>query len=432
VTSRRDSMSLIILLALLFFAVPVIELCAQDSSVPVVVSAVVEREVSTGQTFVGTVIPVKTSLVGSAVDGRVMTFFVNEGDFVKKNAPLATLRTDTIKIELSAAKAELKLRAEELAELKNGSRPEEIAQSEARLAAAKSSRDYSKKKYERLESLFRENQAVSEDEKQEARSVADRDEQSYLEAKAFYDLTVKGPRKERISQAKARELVQSEQVRLIEDKITKYTIRAPFDGYISAEHTEVGQWVDQGDSIAEIVLLSEIDIRVYVLAEHVAHLQPGMSARIDVPALPKDIFTGKVVLIVPKADVRSRSFPVKIRVQNQQDKGGPLLKSGMLARVALPTGEKKQMLLVSKDALVLGEAKPKVFVVDRDPQQANQGVVRAVAVELGVADGGMIQVQGLHKEKDQLVVVRGNERLRPGQKVSMRRIQTKEPSQVGK
>ena len=132
--------------------------------------------------------------------------------------------------------------------------------------------------------------------------------------------------------------------------------------------------------------------------------------------------------------MRSRTFPVKIRVQNQQGKGGPLLKSGMLARVTLPTGEKKQMLLVSKDALVLEGEKPKVFVVDRDPQQANQGVVRAVTVELGVADGGMIQVQGLQKnqlQKNQLVVVRGNERLQSGQKVSFTRIQTKKPSQVG-
>src|SRR5688572_8700532 len=40
----------------------------------VAVSPVVEREVTAGQTFVGTVMPLRKAVVGSAVDGRVMEY----------------------------------------------------------------------------------------------------------------------------------------------------------------------------------------------------------------------------------------------------------------------------------------------------------------------------------------------------------------------
>ena len=92
----------------------------------VAVSPVVEREVTAGQTFVGTVMPLRKSIVGSAVDGRVIEYPLNEGDRVQKGQVLAHLLTDTVKLQLAAAEAELDLRKQQLAELKNGTRPEEI------------------------------------------------------------------------------------------------------------------------------------------------------------------------------------------------------------------------------------------------------------------------------------------------------------------
>jgi len=55
----------------------------------VVVSRVVQRTVSPHQNFVGTVEPLRTSVVGSAVDGRVLNYLVNEGDAVEKGDALA-------------------------------------------------------------------------------------------------------------------------------------------------------------------------------------------------------------------------------------------------------------------------------------------------------------------------------------------------------
>jgi RND family efflux transporter MFP subunit len=139
----------------------------------------------------------------------------------------------------------------------------------------------------------------------------------------------------------------------------------------------------------------------------------------------KHVFTGQVAFVVPQADVRTRTFPVKIRVKNEITDRGPLLSSGMYARVTLPTGEKQQALLVPKDALVLGGPQPMVYVVDT--VDARQGKVKSVPVELGVASGHLIQVKG-PLEPGKMVVVQGNERLRPGQDVTIVRTISTEPT----
>jgi hypothetical protein len=78
-------------------------------------------------------------------------------------------------------------------------------------------------------------------------------------------------------------------------------------------------------------------------------------------------------------------------------------------------------MLVPKDALVLGGPQPVVFVVDMAAPDAKQGKARPVPVQLGVAEGNMIQVTG-GVQPGQMVVVQGNERLRPGQDVQIQRV----------
>jgi multidrug efflux system membrane fusion protein len=94
----------------------------------------------------------------------------------------------------------------------------------------------------------------------------------------------------------------------------------------------------------------------------------------------------------------------------------------MLARAILPVGRQKSSLLVSKDAVVLGGRIPMVYAIVPNPDKPGTGTVRPVPVELGVADGGDIQVTPASPDSglraDDLVVVEGNERLRPGQPVT--------------
>jgi len=394
---------------------------AQRGPAAVAVAKIVQKEVASGQTFVGTVQPIKRSVIGSAVGGRVAEFPVNEGDFVKAKQPLAQLLTNTIKLEVAAEKAELDLRKHELAEMENGSRPDEIKRAKALMLAARAESEYQTKRRKRLESLYAR-KAVNDDDIQAVMSESIRADEMYQEAQAAYQLSVEGPRKEKIDQARARVAIQQALVDELESKVVKHTIITPFDGYVVAEHTEVGQWVNSGELVAEVIALDQVDVSVQVLENHIPHVRLGMQVRVEVPAIPDQVFTGKVALIIPQADVRARTFPVKVRIQNTITKdGGPLLKSGMLARAVLPTGPKQSALLVSKDALVLGGPSPMVYVVDPSKDNPKQGKARAVPVQVGVAEGRLIQVKGNLKPGEH-VVIRGNERLRPGQDVAISEI----------
>ena len=393
---------------------------AQEKAASVVAAPVVQREVNTAHRVVGTVMPIRKSIVGSAVDGRVVEFLVNQGDAVTEGQPLAKLRTGTLEIELAAAQAELDLYDQQLAEKVNGSRPEEINEAKARMQAAEAVKKNAETKLARVESLYTRN-ATSEVDLDDARERADAANHSYLAAFALWKRVDAGPRAEQIAQARAQVALQTERVRLIEDRIKKFTIVAPFDGFVTAENTEVGEWIQQGDPVAEVIALDEVEVVANVPAEHAVRLQRGRRVRIEFPELPGDVFTGAVDRIVPTGDVRTRTFPIHIRLTNRINEGRVLLMAGMLARADLPTGEKSRLPLVPKDALVLNGSQRSVFVVDRKGRSNTSGVVRAVPVRLGVADGNMIQVDAAVREGD-LVVVMGNERLKAGQDVELTEI----------
>jgi multidrug efflux pump subunit AcrA (membrane-fusion protein) len=146
----------------------------------------------------------------------------------------------------------------------------------------------------------------------------------------------------------------------------------------------------------------------------VGQLKIGIPVRVEVPALSSELLTGTVAVVVPRADEQARTFPVKIRLQNRLADSGPILKAGMLARVALPTGPAMKMNMVPKDAIVLGGTSPLVIVVEPAEGKKTAGTARPVPVTLGISTGDLIQVDG-QLRAGQLIVVRGNERLRPGQ-----------------
>jgi HlyD family secretion protein len=388
---------------------------AQIGPAPIVVAPVVVREVAAAQSFVSTIMPVKKAIVGSAVDGRVVEYLVNEGDRVSEGQALAQLLTATITLELAAARAELELRQQELNELNNGSRPEEIEQARARMASFQAMMKYNQAKYTRTRKLHEQSKTITKEKLDEAFSAMRNASEQYGEAKAAHQLAVAGPRQERIAQSQARLAVQQALADKLADQFKKHTIIARFAGYVTAEYTESGAWVSRGDPVAEIVALDDVDVQASVLEDYIPHIKVGYLVRVEVPSLPQHVFMGAVDSIVPQADVRARTFPVKIRVKNDITEDGPLLKAGMLARVVLPTGSALKAPLVPKDALVLGGRDgPLVFVFQPGAEDPQQGKVRPVRVQLGIAEGTLIQIRGDLSE-GQLVVVLGNERLHPGQ-----------------
>jgi RND family efflux transporter MFP subunit len=401
---------------------------------PVVVARVEQRLIAEGQSFVGTVLPAKTSAVGSAVDGRVVEYPIDVGLRVTKGQALCQLLTETISLQIAAAEAEERLRAEELRELKNGSRPEEIAQALARLESLQAAREFAESRYKRAAQLARQGQTITQEQLEDYRSSFVVAERAVHAAEQEHKLLVQGPREERIAQAKAKLEGQTEAVRQLRDQLKKHTMIAPFDGYVVAKRTEVGEWVSRSQIVAEVVLLDEIEIEAHVLDSQIDHVRLGMDVRVEIPALNPPLYLGKVVKISPQGDMRSRTFPVLIGVKNVIRDDGPVLKAGMLARVTLPVGPIHDGLLVPKDAVVFGGPSPMVYVVTAakpttggaPPAGGEAGgppagePVRPVPVQLGISVGPWIEVRADLKPGDRVVTL-GNERLLPGGTVTILR-----------
>ncbi|MEX0585631.1 MAG: hypothetical protein WD176_03240, partial [Pirellulales bacterium] len=133
-------------------------------------------------------------------------------------------------------------------------------------------------------------------------------------------------------------------------------------------------------------------------------------------------------------DERTRTFPVRVAVQNVIEKGGPVIKGGMLAQVTLQTGETQDATLIPKDALVLGGPVPMVYLVVPDPAGPTKLKVAPMPVEIGVAADGRIQVlpsaaaRGAFVKPGDQVVVLGNERLRPDQPITISKVAESQPS----
>ncbi|NCX98442.1 MAG: efflux RND transporter periplasmic adaptor subunit [Planctomycetia bacterium] len=347
------------------------------------------------------------------MDGRLVEFPIVDGQHVAEGEPIAGLLRGLLEIERQGALAELERRRQVLAELRAGSRPEEIDQARALVAGFEARLAYARSRLARLGRLA-ESGTSTVDELHNAQTDLQATEAELAGAKAALALAEAGPRQEQVAQAAASAAVQEAEVERIDDQLAKHTIRAPFAGWVVERFTEKGQWVARGGLLARIAELDRVKIVAQLPELSVRFLKPGAEVRLEFDAAPDQAWVGTVARVVPQADVLSRSFPVEVTLENRVVDGEPLLKGGMLARVWLSVGKTGSATVVPKDAVVLGAARPFVYVIAGSPAAgAGTGTVRPVEVSLGAAVEGHVEVQG-GVEAGQLVVIRGNERLRPG------------------
>jgi HlyD family secretion protein len=111
--------------------------------------------------------------------------------------------------------------------------------------------------------------------------------------------------------------------------------------------------------------------------------------------------------VVPKADPETRTFPVRLTIPNQNHK----VPAGMLAEAALPGGDAYEATVVPKDAVVTRGSEKMVYLLNGD------NTVEPLRVTTGAGVGDWVEIQG-NLRAGQRVITRGNERLRPGQKVN--------------
>jgi HlyD family secretion protein len=372
-------------------------------------TAVRQQVIGTEIPVVGTILPVEVSRVASGAAGKVIEFPLREGAHVEEGELLAQLRTVGLNIEIEAAKALLREREQVYDRLASGYRPEEIAQATARLKKADASVQFSKASLERLRNLRESNAGnVTVEQLDESIMRLEQSVQEQAEAQADYDLKSSGYRSEEVAEANAAREAQHQEVLRLEDELAKRTVVAPFSGYLVEKHTDLGEWVEMGGTVATLVRLDEVEVRVNVEESFIHEVSTGQSVEVRVDAVSPEPFPGVVKYIVPRSqwESGSRSFPVIVRVTNRILPDGPQLKEGMIARLTF-IGRPRDAMLAHKDAILRTSGRPMVYVVD-----SSSGVVRSVEVEEGIGQGGFVEVSGNLKPGD-LLVTEGVERLRP-------------------
>ena len=177
-------------------ASPAAEAAARPASL-VRVTSVVTEEVAPETTVMGTVIARRTSVVASGSDGKVDQFEVREGDIVEADQLLSVLNMVTTDLGIQEADKVLQERESMLAELKSGSRVEEIAAAKARMEAADISMRILAEKYDRMRRLIKES-AGNQNDLDDAREKAEAAQKMFVAAKAQSQLVTSGPRAERV------------------------------------------------------------------------------------------------------------------------------------------------------------------------------------------------------------------------------------------
>ena len=403
--------------------VAVSETSAQDQPpAPIYAARAVSEHFGPTQNYIGTIIPSRRAVIGSPVDGRVAGLPGQIGTKVEAMGVLAELLTVTVELELDAAKAELELRTQKWEELKAGALPEEKLQAEAEWLEAKANADYALKRWNRIQQLRSSGSAATSDQLQAAEAAKNAADAVLKQKKAARQLVLDGPRIEQKKQAEANVAMQQATVDKLTDQVRKHSIISRFEGYVVKEHTEIGQWVKRGDPVAEVVALDEVDVVVNVLENHIPFVAKNDLFSVTVVALDGRQVSAVVHAVVPDGDPRSRTFPVRLRIANTYDNGLPELKSGMLVQVALPTQESRKRVMVPKDSVVHSGDSKMVYVVEEDSKDALAGPVKLVPVTTGVARGALVEITS-ELPAGSLVVTQGNERLRPGQRAQVIKLQ---------
>jgi len=320
------------------------------SAMPVTIEDLEDRV-----TAVGELVAPQHAEISAEVDGRVTELMLVEGQAVAAGDPLLELDPAKRRLELAAARAHV---SEEAASVEN---------------------------VRRQVSRQRELQARNIS----SQSALDDSETALRLAQA------------KLAAAKADLGVES---RALEEA----TVRAPFDGMVVRRMVSLGEYVQVGRSLVEIVSLNPIEVEFRVAEIDSSFVRLGQEVAVHVAPYPDRSFGAKVTVISPTIDPNTRTLRVKAVVDNAEG----LLRPGLFARADLGLSVHEGVAVVPSSAVLQRVDGSVVFVLD--------GADRATrrVVQLGSFQEGRVEVTNGLRAGDR-VLVRGHADLLDGQQVRL-------------
>lgn len=195
--------------------------------------------------------------------------------------------------------------------------------------------------------------------------------------------------------------------------LARHQLKAPFDGVVSAKLTELGEWVNPGQGVFELVALDDVRLDFPVAEDYLATVQVDSPLTFSLSADPGQVYAGRVATVVPVTDPGARTFLLRVLAENP----GRRMIPGMSVRASLKLATGRRELVVPRDA-ILRFPDGRVVVWTVEPGEDGP-IVRENLVVTGLAFDSLIEIrEGL--ETGARVVVLGNESLRDGQRVLVR------------
>ena len=321
--------------------------------------------------LVGRLIAVRSGMVAARIDAPVAQMKVDVGDPVKKGDVLALLANDRFRWD----------REEKVAELAGARAAVETVK--ARLALAQQEL----KRYSDLKNSAAFPKARFQDKKLEVNRL-----------------------RNEINEAKAKAAKTHASLKMAETELSYTRITAPYDGTITRRQTEMGAFIKEGQAMFSMMSDGNLEIEVDVPANRVAGIKPGMTCVFTLGDDKKQ-FNAVVRAVVPEEDLRTRTWTVRFKPNFN---GHPnALAANQSVTILLPIGQHRKVLSAHKDALINSRGVPTVFVVE-------DGRAYARKVTIGEGVGNRFEILSGLKEGD-VVVTRGNERLKDGKRVKIRK-----------
>ena len=182
-------------------------------------------------------------------------------------------------------------------------------------------------------------------------------------------------------------------------------VHAPIHGVVNHLFVDEGEFIDRGKPLAELVNVDKIEINVNIPELDVKYIKVMQKAHVRIDALPDRGLTGIIDFVSYKADPATKTFLVKILVDNPDH----VIRPGMIARVAF-------LRRVIPDAL----AAPLFALVDKGGERIvfveKDGVAHARTVSIGIIEGDRVQItEGL--EQGARLIVKGQTEVEEGTRV---------------
>lgn len=357
----------------------------QGGGIVAVEAAPIQRtDIEDRRVFSGTLATPAEVRVAPKVGGRIMELHVDLGDTVERGQVVAEL--DSAEYQQAVAQAEA-----------------ELVVAQANLSEATAALEIAQRDLRRNEGLQQEG-IVSE-------AVFDTVRAAELAARSQVEVA-------EAQVLRAESAVESAKIRLGYTTVNaewRDDSESP-DGGGDERRVVAERFVEEGDTVAantpllRVVTLDPIQAVIYVTERDYAGMAPGQPVTLRTDAYPGETFAGEVSVIAPTFNEASRQARVELTVDNPELR----LKPGLFARAEAVLDREADALVVPEVALTERAGQESIFVIDDATR-----TVRLVPVELGIHQGGLVQVTGEGLEAGQRVVTLGQQLLDEGTPVTV-------------